>query len=339
MNILLLKDFISSFSPSEPSFHIFFTGKDHHGDIDFQNYNYDTRRYGLPKIGDWFVYRRKDKKKFEFFGGGQIANIVPHSESSSSEVQAIIKNPFLFITPLHQGDPYLENFEWKHKKRFNNGWGHFFSQYGMNKIHENDFLNLFGNIEISPIFKQSGLKELSSELDPISLNSGNFSIAIEDLNLHPIKRRSKDKINKAPFKINYLKKAETNQTLGKVGEELILSLLKEDEEFKNSKITYMAAVDDSVGYDIEVEKPSGYKIYIEVKTSTGSSQGDFYISSNELKVGREARDYRIYRLYNFNSVNHSSNLVIFKDPFNSGILELTPINYKAKLESNLEEEK
>lgn len=73
----------------------------------------------------------------------------------------------------------------------------------------------------------------------------------------------------------------------------------------NDKLEWVSRTDDSLGYDIRsYNVDEKREMYIEVKTTTGSSTTPFYISENEIDKSRELKDkYYIYRLYKMDRHN------------------------------------
>ena len=73
----------------------------------------------------------------------------------------------------------------------------------------------------------------------------------------------------------------------------------------NDKLEWVSRTDDSLGYDIRsYNVDEKREMYIEVKTTTGSSTSPFYISENEIDKSRELKDkYYIYRLYKMDRHN------------------------------------
>lgn len=74
------------------------------------------------------------------------------------------------------------------------------------------------------------------------------------------------------------------------------------------KLQWVSRTDDTAGYDIKSFDPKTQKeMYIEVKTTTGSSSESFFMSENEINTSKRLnKDYYIYRLYGFNRKNLNS---------------------------------
>ena len=125
-----------------------------------------------------------------------------------------------------------------------------------------------------------------------------------------------NKINKESLKIGKIKKRDyiesyiNNLITGEAGETLVLKYEQErlkalglkGDEYTVQKVS---DYDDTIGYDIKsynIINDKIEEIYIEVKTTTDSSFGRFYLSSNEFKTMKQKKDhYRIYRVFDINS--------------------------------------
>ncbi len=86
--------------------------------------------------------------------------------------------------------------------------------------------------------------------------------------------------------------------IGRIGEEFIISLLKEKlPQEVHSSIKHVSINDDTLGFDILA--PSTLNIdkrcLLEVKTSTRATQAtfDFYLSRNEFEVGRRRSEWSL----------------------------------------------
>lgn len=115
-------------------------------------------------------------------------------------------------------------------------------------------------------------------------------------------------------KRDYIQKAIDNFELGEAGELLVYNHEKKKlqdakdkgliNDLKN-KLKWVSRSDDTVGYDIKSFDPETQKeMYIEVKTTTGSSSEPFYMTENEVNTSKQLNnDYYIYRLYGFKRKN------------------------------------
>jgi hypothetical protein len=125
-----------------------------------------------------------------------------------------------------------------------------------------------------------------------------------------------------------------NKRLGLAGELLILGYEKqrlnsEGREDLSSKVRHVSQIEgDGAGYDIESFSVDGKVRYIEVKTSRGSVQTAFYMSSNEVEFSRDhPENYFLYRIYEYDNKSNSGKLYIVKGKIED-VFKLTPINFR-----------
>jgi len=87
---------------------------------------------------------------------------------------------------------------------------------------------------------------------------------------------------------------------------------------------------DAVGYDIRSCSADGSPKYIEVKTTRGNVETDFFMSVNQVEFSRQNPErYFLYRLYQFDSGANSAKFFIA-----TGIVTnhftLLPIEYRVR---------
>lgn len=137
------------------------------GDVEFTGYVYELNRFGFPKAGDLFIYRRptsRFEKRFYFYGACKIERI---ETISGVKVRAVVSKPYQFVDCIYQGDKELENIKWVYKDRPVNdkgeeNWKYMFNQYGMTKITKEDFISL---MDIQNTQDSSGRSLESLELE------------------------------------------------------------------------------------------------------------------------------------------------------------------------------
>lgn len=138
-----------------------------------------------------------------------------------------------------------------------------------------------------------------------------------------------------PKKVNYAKRDSENRALGLSGEQAILK--HEIEKLESisrkdlaKKVIHTSVVQgDGAGYDIQSFDESGNKIYIEVKTTKGNIDTEFFISSNEVSFNMSNENAYIYRVYNFGSEGESFYILDNVED----LFDLKPTNYKVKLKN------
>lgn len=105
---------------------------------------------------------------------------------------------------------------------------------------------------------------------------------------------------------DHVAKQKTNTKIGNAGEEWVRKvyeparLKRAGLEKLSKKIEWVSKKSDAYGYDILSFDTDGQPIYIEVKTTNGPLESEFYISDYELAASRYFGDrYRLYRVYDF----------------------------------------
>lgn len=176
-------------------------GTGEYGDIDFEKYGWDRSRYNKVKEGDVFLYRRprsaSETNKFYFFGAGKIQSITDLG-TKTKRVSADLVKSYPFQEYLHQGESVLEEYEWKFKKR-ENTWEHFFNQYGMSQISQEDFE---GILEINDkTLDEDNIFDLEEAKTTIQNIQKKDYFAADDLTL--VKTRTKHTVISNEVKVNY----------------------------------------------------------------------------------------------------------------------------------------
>jgi hypothetical protein len=109
-----------------------------------------------------------------------------------------------------------------------------------------------------------------------------------------------------PKKRDYLEREARNISLGKAGEEFVLSfehhrLYGLGQKKLADKIEHVSVSEgDGLGYDIRSFEANGRERYIEVKTTAFAKETPFFISRGEIQFayGHEEQ-FHLYRLYEF----------------------------------------
>ncbi|UBH13519.1 DUF3883 domain-containing protein [Macrococcus armenti] len=147
----------------------------------------------------------------------------------------------------------------------------------------------------------------------------------------PSSRIPREISRRSPYKRNYIKDTIVNLKTGFSGEQLVMDY--EVKRLKKSvyaeRIEHVSLTDDSLGYDILSFEEDGTYRYIEVKTTKTqiTSDGNFYISANELKCAQN-KNYWIYYVVDVESDNPK--LYLMKNPFKDKQIHLEPISYKVR---------
>lgn len=312
-----------------------------HADQDYMAYSYNIHKNNKPQVGDMFLYRRPGKsspsRKFYIYGGGVIQDI--SKPDKEGNVLAYIEKPFKLKEPLIQGETkVLEEFEWSSKEKKKGTWGHFWNQYGMNVINEQDFFGLVGELDCTVPGNYNVLPATSveyAEEDRVTvseLDSTGFQVDISDDAVSGRMPISSG-IQKVSGKhIDYVELENTKSTLGKAGELLVVEMLREQLEPMEAMIEHTSLFKgDGYGYDIKIIYKDGHETHIEVKTTKSSYIDGFYVTPRELNASRQLEDYQIYRVYNFDPVNKRANIKIYNAPFTDEEFRFVPVSWKVHL--------
>jgi Domain of unknown function (DUF3883) len=137
-----------------------------------------------------------------------------------------------------------------------------------------------------------------------------------------------------PKKIDYKKKAENADTVGRLGEEFAISYEKwrlRDCPDLLKKIRHVSIDDDTLGYDIESYEVDGSFRLIEVKSTTGNLETRFFLTANELQCAEKAgSQYVILRVA---LLAESPVCCEVRYPFHE-TLELTPTIFSVNFKGN-----
>jgi hypothetical protein len=116
-------------------------------------------------------------------------------------------------------------------------------------------------------------------------------------------RTSERQPPRAPRIVNYLEREARNASLGRAGEELVLTfertrLSRAGKDSLAEKVVHVALHGDGDGYDIRSYETNGADRFIEVKTTAYGKETPFFVSRNEVAVSRELADqYHLYRVF------------------------------------------
>jgi hypothetical protein len=85
---------------------------------------------------------------------------------------------------------------------------------------------------------------------------------------------------------------------------------------------------DGAGYDILSFEADGKAKYIEVKTTTGSSDSDFFVSAAEVAFANQhATDYWLYRVFNYDKTSDTGSVYIIPGPLSTQFI-LVPMQFR-----------
>ena len=130
-----------------------------------------------------------------------------------------------------------------------------------------------------------------------------------------------------------------NRQLGLVGELAVMRhaqqwLRENGREDLAELVRHVAVVEgDGTGYDVQSFELDGSEQFIEVKTTNGGAETDFFISANEVAFSaRYAERYQLCRLYDFDVASGQGNFYVRRGSLlGETSLELVPVSYRVRL--------
>lgn len=135
-------------------------------------------------------------------------------------------------------------------------------------------------------------------------------------------------------KFDPVERDHRNRTLGKAGEEFVLSIERQrlDENNRTDlarKVRWVADEDgDGAGYDILSFTRNGDERLIEVKTTNGAARTPFFLTRNECDLATERpTDWTIYRVHMY---ARSPRIFTISPPLNEALV-LRPETWRASL--------
>ncbi len=127
-----------------------------------------------------------------------------------------------------------------------------------------------------------------------------------------------------------------NRTLGKAGELLVLEHERKRLEAAGqfdlaSKVLHIADIEgDGAGYDVRSFELDGRPRFIEVKTTRGGKQEEFYVSQNEIAFSKhKPSQFYLYRVFNY-GLAASASFFIMHGPLDDSNFWLTPTQFRVK---------
>lgn len=130
-------------------------------------------------------------------------------------------------------------------------------------------------------------------------------------------------------KVDYINETIQNDAVGRLGEEFAFAYeqwrLRDHPELLE-KIKHISKENDSAGYDISSYELNGTPRFLEVKSTLGNMENQFFVTENELKTAKEkGEQYVILRVSNLES---NPKCCEIRFPF-EGVLDLSPSTYTA----------
>lgn len=139
---------------------------------------------------------------------------------------------------------------------------------------------------------------------------------------------------------DYLQEAAANQSLGRLGEDIILErerqrVLAEFGEAYLSQVTHVSVVEgDGAGYDIRSVRKTQTGVveyFIEVKTTTGDANVPFFLTENERSFAAlNADQYEVARVHSLDQLNKEY-LEYRLTGHQLLNMTMTPVNYRVEV--------
>ncbi len=137
-------------------------------------------------------------------------------------------------------------------------------------------------------------------------------------------------------KINYIEREIKNTKLGEEGEKWVIAF--EQNKLQKLGLSNLVKeiiwaskdIGDGLGYDVISFNEHQEKIFIEVKTTCLGKYSAFFLTQNELKVSTNLKNFKIYRVYDFEK---ETKIYVVEEDIQLQ-LELTPTIYRATMKKN-----
>lgn len=299
---------------------------------DLESYSWNKKQNNKLKVGALVLNRRPGKlnkdRKFTIYGGGIISDI--SEPDNEGNVVAKISDPFKIIPEIRQGDPFIEEFQWTHKNKKPGTWEHFWNQYGINRIHINDFKKIIDYANCIPYNEEYTKDITDDQIDALQIDSKvNFKVIISEVE---DKKSSKLKNSSIPSKkIDFDKIQKAKNRIGALGEQIVFNLLTEqaNQEKLKHPIHVSKEKGDGLGYDILFFDKNEEEVYIEVKTTSSKYSDGFEMSINEIRTSQDKNhQYKIYRISELNLINKECKLKMYVGPIDTNNFVLETISVK-----------
>jgi len=208
--------------------------------------------------------------------------------NNRSEGSIEFKHQNISAVLINFGQPYIKGY---------------LPRYNYQKILEEIVINyLYNNLGIEDKFKQFADKDVHIK------STVNFEKLIIEPPVLGLVAEPSPSYHRSPIKVNYLEREQSNNKLGKSGEELVLHyekwvLIKNGKDNLAELVRWISKEEgDGAGFDILSKNNNGSDKYIEVKTTKLGKETPFFFSRNELIFSQQhIKDFHLFRLFNFES--------------------------------------
>jgi hypothetical protein len=130
-----------------------------------------------------------------------------------------------------------------------------------------------------------------------------------------------------------------NRTLGLQGEALVVlhekhALIAAGRPDLAEQVCHISVQQgDRAGYDVLSFTEDGHEKFIEVKTTTGPAETEFFMTSHEVEASRQyAEKYYLYRVYRYNESVNSGYFYVQQGRVDK-LFTLTPSQYRVRYEA------
>ena len=205
------------------------------------------------------------------------------------------------------------------------------------KLHKNRITADCYYDENLNILTQDFIYAVTIHLDQNFIPAIPIAIEITEINvLSTDLTSSTEQINFRGRTVNFIQNGIENKRIGDLGELWVMKY--EIEKLKEAnkhnliyKIKHTSKDEgDGTGFDIQSFDKEGNIIFIEVKTTKGKKNSTFFITRNELEKSKiEESNYYLYRLYNYNELLDTADLLVIKGDL-TNLCEV-PTTYKINL--------
>jgi hypothetical protein len=136
---------------------------------------------------------------------------------------------------------------------------------------------------------------------------------------------------------DHAKRDAGNRKLGCAGELLVVAHEKRELEMAGRQdladlVEHTAAVEgDGAGFDVRSFLSDGSPKFIEVKTTRGDENTEFYITRNKLEFSKRNNDrFYLYRVYEFEVSSGRAKFYVVPGALSADTFSLIPVQFRAR---------
>ena len=230
-----------------------------------------------------FLYRQPKRlaknRKFYIYGGGIIYKI----EEENNMFTAYIKDGFTLDEDIKEDDKHFSEMEWTSKNK-TNGWDHFWSQYGINEINEDDMLNIMEESAIH-FFKDN--EEIMSH-NTSRIRNTRFNKFIDNTRRDGNDYGMSDRMRPREYIADILVNLENDK----------IEFLGLNGKIKARALTRIERMDK--GYDVLSYDEEGKEMHIGIKISSFGSGRLDRVTRKDLEMFKDPL-FHLYTVYNIDA--------------------------------------